>query len=167
MAIKEMLLPEFDREMGNTRKTLERVPIEKFAWKPHEKSGSLGWLASHVATVARFATIVITTDSLDLAVPSAMRGVQIAGSREELLKSFDDTAAEARAAIAGASDEHFSKPWTLLFGEKNLMTLPRYEVVRNYMLNHHIHHRAQLTVYLRMNDVPLPALYGPSADESM
>ena len=89
------------------------------------------------------------------------------GSQEELLKSFDDTTAAARAAIAGASDEHFSKPWSLLFGEKNLMTLPRYDVVRNYMLNHHIHHRAQLTVYLRMNDVPLPALYGPSADESM
>jgi len=167
MLIREMLLPEFDREMANTRKTLERVPIEKFAWKPHEKSGTMGWMASHVATVARFATIVITTDSLDLAVPSAPRGVQIVGSQEELLKSFDDTTAAARAAIAGASDEHFSKPWSLLLGEKNLMTLPRYEVVRNYMLNHHIHHRAQLTVYLRMNDVPLPALYGPSADEGM
>jgi uncharacterized damage-inducible protein DinB len=167
MLIREMLLPEFDREMANTRKTLERVPIEKFAWKPHEKSGTMGWMASHVATVARFATIVITTDSLDLAVPSATRGVQIVGSQEELLKSFDDTTAAARAAIAGASDEHFSKPWSLLLGEKNLMTLPRYEVVRNYMLNHHIHHRAQLTVYLRMNDVPLPALYGPSADEGM
>ncbi|MGA8101366.1 MAG: DinB family protein [Candidatus Acidiferrales bacterium] len=167
MSISERLLPEFDREMGNTRKTLERVPVEKFAWKPHEKSGSMGWLASHLATVARFATIAITTDSLDLAVPSAMRGVQIVESREELLKSFDETSAAARAAIAGASDEHFAKPWTLLFGEKTLMTLPRFDVVRNYMMNHHIHHRAQLTVYLRMNDVALPALYGPSADESM
>ena len=167
MSISEMLLPEFDREMANTRKTLERVPIEKFAWKPHEKSGSMGWLASHVATVARFATVAITTDSLDLAVPGAMRGVQIAESREELLKSFDETVATARAAIAGASDEHFAKPWTLLLGEKTLMSQPRFEVVRNYMMNHHIHHRAQLTVYLRMNDAPLPALYGPSADESM
>ena len=165
MSISEMLLPEFDREMANTRKTLERVPIEKFAWKPHEKSGSMGWLASHVATVARFATVAITTDSLDLAVPVAMRGVQIAESREELLKSFDETVATARAAIAGASDEHFAKTWTLLLGEKTLMSQPRFEVVRNYMMNHHIHHRAQLTVYLRMNDVPLPALYGPSADE--
>jgi uncharacterized damage-inducible protein DinB len=167
MSISETLLPEFDREMANTRKTLERVPIEKFAWKPHEKSGNMGWLASHVATVGRFATVVITTDSLDLAAPGAMRGVEIAKSREELLKAFDDTTAAARAEIAGASDEHFAKPWTLLYGEKTLMTLPRFDVVRNYMMNHHIHHRAQLTVYLRMNDVPLPALYGPSADESM
>jgi uncharacterized damage-inducible protein DinB len=167
MSISELLLPEFDREMANTRKTLERVPLDKLDWKPHPKSGTLGWLASHVATVTRFATTAITTDSWNISDPDPNRGEVITGSREQLLGAFDRVTATARQAIAGAADEHLKKPWKLLYGEQTIFTLPRYEVVRNFTLNHLIHHRAQLTVYLRMNDVPLPALYGPSADEQM
>lgn len=166
MTLSESLLPEFDQEMANTRKLFERVPEDKFSWKPHEKSMTLALLASHLAEIAGWATFMIGTDSLDPSPPGAPPyKTQQAASRAELLEIFDKNVASARASIAGATDEHLRKPWTLLFGGQAVFTLPRIAVLRTWVLNHTIHHRAQLGVYLRLNDLPVPALYGPSADE--
>lgn len=166
MGLSERLLPEFDHEMENTRKTLERVPEDKFAWKPHEKSFAMGKLATHLATIPSWTVETMSRDSLDLS-PEGARIPQNepAKSTRELLETFDKHVAAARAAIAGASDDQFFKPWTLRNHGKTIFTLPRIAVLRGYIMNHSIHHRAQLGVYLRLNDVPVPAIYGPSADE--
>lgn len=166
MTFAEGLLPEFDQEMAGTRKTLERIPMEKPDWKPHEKSMAMGPLAIHVATLAGWAAETIDKDSLDIApVDGPPMEMPKAGSQKELLALFDESSAKARAAIARASDEHLLKPWSLLMGGKPLFTLPRIAVLRTFVMNHLIHHRAQLGVYLRLNGLPVPALYGPSADE--
>jgi uncharacterized damage-inducible protein DinB len=166
MSLSEALLPEFDQEMGHTRKTLERVPEGKPDWKPHEKSMPMGYLSVHIALLPSWGKEVITKDSLDVAPPGAPPfQMPTAKSRIELLEMFDKSAAEGRAAIADASDEHLRKPWTLLAGGKTIFTMPRIMVLRGMVMNHIIHHRAQLGVYLRLNDVPVPAIYGPSADE--
>jgi uncharacterized damage-inducible protein DinB len=166
MAMKDALLPEFDQEMANTRKSLERVPEDKLGWKPHPKSGTMGWLATHVASLPSWATETMANDSLDLAPNGVPHAPTVpAKSREELLALFDKNVAAGRAAIAGASDEQFFKPWSLLSNGKTLMTMPRAAVLRGFVMNHLIHHRAQLGVYLRLNDVAVPGLYGPSADE--
>jgi uncharacterized damage-inducible protein DinB len=168
MAMNQALLPEFDQEMANTRKTLERVPENKLGWKPHEKSGSMGWLATHIANLAGWAATTIGQDSLDLAPKGVPAGpAPEAKSRKELLDTFDKNVIAARAAIAGASDEHLLKPWTLLKNGQTLLTMPRIAVLRAFVMNHLIHHRAQLGVYLRLNNVPVPAIYGPSADEAI
>ena len=166
MTISESLLPEFDREMANTRKSLERVPEDKPDWKPHPKSHTMRWLAGHVANLPAWAVMAIQRDSIDLAPPGAPPPrTPEPDSCAALLEMFDKNAAEARAAIAGASDDHLLKTWTLLIGEREIFALPRVAVLRSSVMNHLIHHRAQLGVYLRLNDVPVPALYGPSADE--
>jgi len=166
MKISDMLLPEFDQEMANTRKTLERVPEGKSDWKPHDKSMSLGRLAGHLAELPSLAASALRQDSLDFAPPGKppMQPF-ISTSRTALLETFDKNTADARAAIAEASDEYLMKSWSLLRGGKTLLTMPRTAVVRSFMLNHMIHHRAQLGVYLRLNDLPVPSIYGPSADE--
>jgi uncharacterized damage-inducible protein DinB len=167
MPISAAVLPEFDHEMANTRKTLERVPEDKFGWKPHTKSPTLGWLASHLAELPTWTVMSLERDSIDLApVGGSPPRRDEAKNRQELLARFDEHVAAARAALAAAGDEQFLKPWSLLKGGQTLMTLPKVAVVRTWVLNHSIHHRAQLGVYLRLNDVPVPALYGPSADES-
>jgi uncharacterized damage-inducible protein DinB len=163
MRISDALLPEFDQEMANTRKTLERIPESKLGWKPHEKSMTLGRLAGHVAELAGWAKTTIETDSLNLTM--ADYKPLIPTSRQQVLDAFDKNVKAARVAIAGASDEHLMKPWTLEFNGQKMFTLPRAAVLRSSCFNHIIHHRAQLGVYLRLNDVPVPALYGPSADE--
>jgi uncharacterized damage-inducible protein DinB len=166
MAISDTLLPEFDIEMSNTRKILERVPDGRFDWKPHPKSMKLGDLANHLAQISEWALITVNTDSLDFAPPDGTKYERkIALSQKELLELFDNKTKEARAAIDGASDDHLLKPWTLLSGGNTILTMPRVAVLRSFVMNHAIHHRAQLGVYLRMNDVPVPAIYGPSADE--
>ena len=166
MAIQDALLPEFDHEMASTRKTLERIPEDKFGWKPHEKSMTLGRLASHLADIPGYAVRTLTTDSLDIAPPG---GAPVRGSNastpQEVLNVFDNNVADARAAIARASDETLHQSWSLLAGGKPIFTLPRAGVLRTIVLSHLIHHRAQLGVYLRLNDVPVPSIYGPSADE--
>ncbi len=163
MAISQALLPEFDQEMANTRKTLERVPDDKFAWKPHDKSGTMGWLAGHVASLPNLASGALQHDSFDVAVLPPLPPMN---NRADLLAVFDKTSAEARKAIAAASDEHLMKTWSLLMSGRTLFSMPRVAVLRSFFLNHLIHHRGQLTVYLRLNNVPVPSLYGPSADES-
>jgi len=166
MAMNEALVTEFDREMAGTRKTLERVPEAKFDWKPHEKSGSMIWLAGHLANLAGWAGTTVNTDSLDLAPGGKpMQPPPPPKTRKELLELFDKNVAESRKAIAGASDTDLQKPWSLLNNGTVLMTMPRIVCLRNFVMNHTIHHRAQLGVYLRLNNVAVPALYGPSADE--
>ena len=166
MTIAELLLPEFDQEMTSTRRLLERVPEDKFAWKPHAKSFSMGDLASHVVNMLGWTvdTMEKTEFDLDSVTPEEMNKAAKTGA--ELLTWFDDNVARARAALA-KSDADYQAPWTLRKGSQILFTMPRYTCVRSFCLNHIVHHRAQLTVYLRENDVPVPGLYGPSADESM
>ena len=166
MAFSEALLPEFDNEVAGIRKTLERVPEDKLGWKPHPKSMTMGGLATHLANILTWAGIAIGTESLDL----APGGVPMAGpapvkSRKELLETFDQNVAAARQAIAGAADQHLLKPWALLHNGHQVLAMPRIAVLRSFVMNHSIHHRAQLGVYLRLNDVPVPSIYGPSADE--
>ena len=167
MPINQALLGEFDHEMANTRKTLERVPDAKLAWKPHPKSGTMAWLAAHVAGLPSWITITFDQDSLDIepggVTPTPPPPPK---SAREILEMFDKNMAAGRKALAAVSDEHLMKPWTLLKNGKAVLTLPRIAVLRGFIFNHIIHHRAQLCVYLRMNDVPVPALYGPSADEA-
>lgn len=166
MPIRDHILPEFDHEMAGTRRSLERVPEDRLAWKPHEKSGTLGWLATHLARLPHWAVQTITRDSIDIApTDGSVTPGPPAASRRELLELFDRNVAEARAAIAGASDETLLKPWTMLAGGRVIFTQPRVMVLRGFVVNHIIHHRAQLGVYLRLNDIPVPALYGPTADE--
>lgn len=162
MALKDALLPEFDQEMTATRRAIERLKEDKYDWAPHEKSMKAGRLASHIAEMTVWGTISITRDSLDLAGGHQPFN---AASRGELLAAFDKNAADCRKAIEGASDETLMKPWSLMNGENTIMTLPKITVIRSFVLNHIIHHRGQLSVYLRLTDTPVPSIYGPSADE--
>ncbi len=166
MTISEILLPEFDHEMANTRKTLERVPDDKMGWKPHEKSGTMGWLATHLANLPHWGKDIVEKDSFDIAPAKgdAPRPSQ-PKTRKELLEVFDRNVAGARAAIAKTKDDAWYKPWSLMAGGKPIFTQPKIAVVRNMMMAHSIHHRGQLSVYFRLNNVPVPGLYGPSADE--
>jgi uncharacterized damage-inducible protein DinB len=166
MSISASLLPEFDQEMANTRKALERIPDDKFDWKPHEKSWAMGGLATHLANLPIWTVFTINQDSLDLEPPGGGSfTVEEKRSRREILEDFDKNVSAARDAIVGASDEELLKPWSLLKGGVTLMTLPKIAVLRSFVMNHVIHHRGQFTVYLRLNDVPVPSIYGPSADE--
>jgi uncharacterized damage-inducible protein DinB len=166
MTIGQSMLPEFDQEMQNTRKTLERIPDEKWNWKPHEKSGTLGWLAGHVGTVPEWIAMTIKTEELDYAPVNgpAYEPPKI-NNRQEVLAAFDKAAAEARAALADVSDQDMMKNWRLLAGGQEVLAMPRIACIRGMCLNHLIHHRGQLTVYFRLIGVPVPGLYGPSADE--
>jgi len=168
MSISTSLLPEFDHEMASLRKVLERLPDEKLAWKPHAKSMSLGGLATHLSNLPTWGTRLLESNEFDVAPPgkppprmSELR------SRAEILAALETNVAAARKAIAGAGDAKFAEPWTLLAGGKKLFTLPRGACLRSMVLSHLIHHRGQLTVYLRILDVPLPGLYGPTADEGL
>jgi uncharacterized damage-inducible protein DinB len=166
MSLSQALLPEFDHEMANTRKTLERVPEDKFDWKPHDKSFAMGPLATHLATLPSWGAVTIEQDSIDIApVGDPPQKNEPAKSVEELLARFDTNVASARAAIAGASDEHLLKTWTLYAGGKQIFAIPRIAALRSFVMSHNIHHRAQLGVYLRLNDIAVPSIYGPSADE--
>lgn len=166
MSLGEALLPEFDQEMASTRRTLERVPEDKFDWKPHQKSMTLGRLATHLAELPGWAIATVEKESLDLAPPGGV-GFQpaTARTRKEILALFDANIDAARTAISRAGDAHLVQPWTLLVAGNRIFTRPRLAVLRNSVLNHSIHHRAQLGVYLRLNNLPVPAIYGPSADE--
>ena len=166
MTIGQSMLPEYDLEMQNTRTTLERVPDDKWNWKPHDKSGTVGWLASHIATLPGWTTMTINTEQFDYApVDGPAYQAPKIENRKELLAVFDKESAEARAALAAVSDQELMKGWTLLAGGKTIFTMPRIACIRGFVMNHLIHHRAQLGVYYRLLGVPVPGLYGPSADE--
>lgn len=165
MRISEMILPEFDLEMQFTRKHLERVPEDRFGWTPHERSMPLGRLAGFLAVIPSWSNDVLEKDSFDVAPPNPTPRFQPPANRAEMLELFDRNVAAGRAAIAAATDEQMQKPWSLLAAGKPLFTRPRYLVLRLFFLNHAVHHRAQLGVYLRMNGIPVPAVYNDSADE--
>jgi uncharacterized damage-inducible protein DinB len=160
MSIGASLLPEFDQEMAVTRRVIERVPPDRGEWKPHPKSFSLGHLTQLVATMPGWFVRMIDNDSLDLAAGGGYGG----HGTEGLLERFDALVQQARAALERVSDDDWSKPWSLKMGDRVLMTMPRGVTIRQ-TINHLVHHRGQLTVYLRLNDVPVPSIYGPTADE--
>ena len=167
MPINQVLLHEFDQEAANTRKTLERVPDDKLDWRPHDKSLTMGELASHIANLLTWTEVTLNQDSIDIAPPEGAPPPQSpATSQNELLEKFDKNIADARNVIANTNDEQFIKPWSLLSGGETVFTMPRSAVLRSFVMNHLIHHRAQLCVYLRLNNIPVPAIYGQSADES-
>lgn len=163
MPLKKFLIDEFDHEMTNTRKTLERVPADKWDWKPHPKSGSLGWLAGHIATLPGFGTAIIRKPSLEIAGANFPR----VDSHAVLIDTFDRAAEDTRQALSGLAEDQLDHNWTLTNNGQTIFTLPRYMALRSMCFNHVVHHRAQLTVYLRQLNVPVPALYGPSADEAV
>jgi uncharacterized damage-inducible protein DinB len=163
MSLSQSLLPEFDQEMASTRRLLERVPTDKFEWMPHDKSMALGRLANHVANLPSMASFSLSASELDITAPRPPQPK--AATNEELLEIFDQAAAGARASIAAASDEDLFQKFSLRSGEKVIFSLPKIATLRTFFLSHVIHHRGQLTVYLRLNDIPVPGLYGPSADE--
>lgn len=161
MPIHQLLLGEFDHEMANTRKTLERVPGDKWDWKPHPKSGSLGWLAAHIATLPTLTTNTVNLTELEIATSTRPK----VENALQLLPVFAKCREEARKALESVTDEQLRQTWTLKWNGKVIFSMPRYDVLRGMCFNHIIHHRAQLTMYLRALDLPVPALYGPSADE--
>jgi uncharacterized damage-inducible protein DinB len=167
MAIKESILPEFDHEMKTTRKLLERVPEQDAAWKPHERSMTLGHLAMHLAQLPLWGAVTMGQTELDLSPPggSPYKTPEFE-STAAVLAAFDEHVRQAREAIAAAADPDFMVPWTLKNGGQSIFTLPRVATLRSFVLNHVIHHRGQLSVYLRLRDVPIPSIYGPSADEA-
>lgn len=164
--LRDLLLPEWDAEMSATRRVLERLPEARFGWKPHAKSWPAGHLAGHVANIAEWGVLTLTRDAFDLQPPGAPpHELQPPRTQAELLARLDAAAAAARAALAGCSDERLHQPWSLQIGGQAFRTWPRYTALRQFVLNHHVHHRGQLTLYLRLLDVPLPSVYGPTADE--
>lgn len=168
MAIRDSFLSEFGHEMATARKTLERVPEGKSDWVPHPRSMKMGRLAGHIAELPGLVTAALGRESLDFRPPGAPPRVPyVMTTREELLQSFDKNVSAASAAIAGASDEDLMKTFTLSAGGKVIFSLPRLTALRSFVLNHVIHHRGQLSVYLRLNDVAVPSIYGPSADEPL
>ena len=167
MAIKDALLPEWDQEMSSTRKMLERVPNEKFAYQPHAKSMNLGRLASHLAEMPQWCVSTVSADSFDVSPPGGTEyKATTHATREELLAAFDQNAQAAREMLTGMDDGAYMSPWTFKNAGQVVFVLPKIGVVRSFILNHMIHHRGQLSVYLRMLDVALPSMYGPTADES-
>jgi uncharacterized damage-inducible protein DinB len=162
MSIADALLPEFDHEMVVTRTLLERVPDGKFDWKPHQKSMSLGQLSQHVANIPRWGTVTLGQSEFDLAAEPPRPDLS---TRAEVLAVFDQHVRDARAALVGRGDGEMMAPWALKRGGTTIFSMPKAAVWRSFVMSHLIHHRAQLGVYLRMHDVPLPSMYGPSADE--
>jgi uncharacterized damage-inducible protein DinB len=167
MTIADLLLQDYDTEISNTRRTLERVPEDRPEWAPHEKSMKLGKLAMHCATLPVFGQYILEDDSMDVADPNPKRKHPdlTFTTRAAALSRLEKAASACRAALAASTDDHLSAPWTLSYGEHVLFTGARSQAWRIMCFNHLIHHAAQLGVYLRLLDIPVPALYGPSADE--
>ena len=165
MPLVDALLPEFDHEMAVTRKVLERVPDGQFEWKPHQKSMSLGQLAQHLATIPTWGKVAMSQAAYDLANDQRPGASGQLPTRNEILSLFDRNVSDARAALVGKGDGEMMAPWTLERGAHMIFSMPKASVWRSFVMNHLIHHRAQLGVYLRMHDIPLPSVYGPSADE--
>ena len=165
MALMDALLPEYDHEIGTTRRLLERAPEREFGWKPHEKSMSLGRLVSHLAEIPSWGSTIISGSSYDLTGYGDAQQSGKLKSRAEVLAAFDKHVAAARATIVPKTDAELLAPWTLKKDGHDMFTLPKVAVLRNLVLNHLIHHRGQLSVYLRLKNVPIPPMYGPSADE--
>jgi uncharacterized damage-inducible protein DinB len=162
MLLVDALLPEFDHEMATTRRLLERVPEDALAWRPHPRSYTLGELAQHVATLPMWGHVTLAQSEIDLAGDPR---IPAATSRQALLAGFDEQVARARAALTGRTDAELMAPWSLKRDGETLFTMPKATVWRSFVMNHLVHHRGQLSLYLRLRDVPVPSIYGPSADE--
>lgn len=166
MTIAESFLPELEFEMATTRRVLERVPDDKLDWKAHPKSNTIGWNANHLAEIPGWVEGTFAADVWDLNPPGGepYQPPKL-GSRQEILDLFDANVVAAKKCLAATPDAEFFKMWTLASGGEMIMTIPKIAVVRTWVINHMIHHRGILTVYLRLNDIPVPAIYGPSGDE--
>jgi len=162
-SVRDAFLADFDFEAANSRRLLERVPDDKLGWRPHPKSTPLGALAQHIVGLQGMPVMVLGTDTLDVADSPPQ---PTPGSRQEMLALFDQNVEATRAALATTTDDGLQQPWSLTYKGQSLFTMPRIDALRQFMLHHSIHHRAQLGVYLRLNDVPLPGMYGPTADEA-
>jgi uncharacterized damage-inducible protein DinB len=165
MLIRGLLLTEFDEEMKKTRVTLERVPADKPEFAPHPKSMPLGRLAPHVAQLPSFGLTVLTTPELDFSKGSFKRATM--ESAAQLVRIFDEGAEQARDALAGLRDEAWQEHWKLIFQGKDIFAGSRFLAYRQMFLNHLVHHRSQLGIYLRLKGLPVPSIYGPSADETL
>ena len=165
MRIAETLLPEFDHEAATTRTCLERVTQETWDWKPHQKSFSMGHLVGHIANLPTWAPATLSHDTFDTAPGGEQFKTPLCETIKDALGAFDKNIADARAALEAASDENMMGNWSLLNNGATILTMPRVAVIRSFVMNHMIHHRGQLTVYLRENDLSVPSVYGPSADE--
>jgi uncharacterized damage-inducible protein DinB len=167
MTLAQSILPEFDHEMANTRKVLERIPDDKLDWKAHPRSNSIGWNANHLAEIPGWVEGTLSQPEWDIA-PAGGPPYQSPNLRSvrEILDLFDRNVAAGRKALQSATDESMQQTWSLLKAGQPLFTMPRSVVIRSFVLNHAIHHRAILCVYLRLNDVPVPGMYGPSGDEA-
>ena len=166
MSYAEATLPEFDQEMASTRKVLERIPDDKLAWQAHPKSHTMGWNANHLADLPNWATSIFTQPEFDFMPPGGPRyETPSLKTTKEILALFDKNVATARKALADVKDSSMGDQWTLRGGDRVIFTMPRAAVARSFLMNHIIHHRAILCVYLRLNDIPVPGMYGPSGDE--
>lgn len=164
MNVRESLLPEFDHETTMTRVVLERLPEAAFDWRPHPKSYTLGGLATHLAQIPHWGTSILTKDFYDLASSTTRDPLR---SLHAVLETFDGHVREVRSALVGLTDGQLLQPWALRRAEKIVLSMPRVSALRGFVVRHLVHHRGQMTVYLRLNGVPLPPLYGPTADETM
>lgn len=164
MPLIDALLPEFDREMGQTRKVLDRVPDGQFAWRPHPTSVTLGRLAEHLVEMPLWAAKTMAESELEMLTPRPA-DYQSPATRTAVLARFDANLKAGRAALLNKTDGEFDAPWTLNAGGRELFTMPKASVMRSFVLSHMVHHRGQMTVYLRMLGVKIPSIYGPSGDE--
>jgi len=165
--IKSIII-QYDQIAKNAKKTIERVPDDKFGWKPHKKSFSMGDLAAHIANLQTWINVSIDLDEFDMHPISGEEFIPAkASNQKELLELFDKSFEEAKKCLENTPDEKLDENWSLLNGGQVLFTMPKISVVRNFVLHHLIHHNAQLGVYLRLNDIPVPAIFGPSADEQI
>jgi uncharacterized damage-inducible protein DinB len=164
MAIAESILPEFDHETATTRTLLERVPSDKAEWKPHAKSMSLGQLAMHIANLPQWSAIALERTYFDTNPTGSPPMWPPTDSAQGVLETYDRNVAAARALLARMTDGEFMVQWTLKNAGRTMFSMPRVAVFRSFVLNHAVHHRGQLSVYLRLLDVPLPNIYGPTAD---
>lgn len=165
MPLVDALLPEFDHETALTRRLLERLPDDRLDYRPHAKSATLRGLATHLGQLGVWGKLTITEPGVDLETMGHLAEADLPPSRAALLDAFDQKMAGARAALAGRTDAELAAAWTLRRGNRTFFTMPKASCWRTFVMNHLIHHRGQLTVYLRELDVPLPSIYGPSADE--
>jgi uncharacterized damage-inducible protein DinB len=165
MTYAQSVLPEFDQEMASTRKVLERVPEDKLEWRAAPKSNTIGWNANHIAEMPGWVSAVIAAPSLDIAPVGgpAYQSPKLT-SRQAILELFDKNVAAAHQAIAAAQDDQMGQMWSLLKAGQTMFAMPKAAVIRTFVINHIIHHRAILCVYLRLNDIPVPGMYGPSGD---
>lgn len=164
MRLVDLLLPEFDHEMASTRRALERAPESQFAWRPHEKSWTLAGLCTHLANIPRWGVSILKHTSYDLVLNAGPTSVEKT-SLADVLATFDAHVAEARAALVGATEGELLVPWSLKRDNVLMMSLPRIQAFKSFAISHVVHHRGQLTVYLRLQGVAVPPIYGPTADE--